>query len=544
MTDKVLPDGWRVFVRRPGFARAAKALPAVAGQGGGPVRQRGQVMPMTVVFIVVVLLAMWVLYDTGELASEKIRLQNTADNVAYSTAALVSRDLNFIAYTNRGMIANQVAIAQMVGLSSWAASMEQLATNIDTLASIVPIPGIQAVSAAIRAGAASSAGAIDAAAMLVIPVNDAVVGLLSQAQRAYHMGVVGQIPDFSQDVGFRNDPDAVSLMAAGGYSLAEAASLLTEWRQAVGPQYSLADISDPDPDAVLANRRYRELDAVVNTSRDRFSKNRSYAWGEPFKVRFEALGGRFKVDTDKYGGSDFVRTVDPRDNRYRWDWAGMETVSSYVEFCIGPPMLEKCENFEVPLAWGAAHALHQSHGGTSFFDYGLSSERRQTWRWGEGAWRNRLSAQALVAGVGPVGRGSHTNHRLAAIDGLRPFHEFRSDAPIWRGPAVISLYVKNADRLDSQHSLLRRHGATVAPDQDAHAGGGLIADRAAAVAKAEPYFMRPTDLDGWRRDDRRLEYGSLYNPFWQPRLVDLSDEEKLTANAIVSNGLIAPGGLP
>ena len=72
--------------------------------------QCGQVMPLTAVFIVVLLLALWVMYDSGELMSDKIRLQNTADNVAFSTAALVARDLNFIAYTNRGMVANQVGI--------------------------------------------------------------------------------------------------------------------------------------------------------------------------------------------------------------------------------------------------------------------------------------------------------------------------------------------------------------------------------------------------------------------------------------------------
>ena len=53
--------------------------------------------------------------------------------------------------------------------------------------------------------------------------------------------------------------------------------------------------------------------------------------------------------------------------------------------------------------------------------------------------------------------------------------------------------------------------------------------------------MRPTDLDGWRRDDRRVEYGNLYNPFWQARLVDLSDHEKLTASAIVSDGEVSAG---
>ena len=37
----------------------------------------------------------------------------------------------------------------------------------------------------------------------------------------------------------------------------------------------------------------------------------------------------------------------------------------------------------------------------------------------------------------------------------------------------------------------------------------------------------------------RMETGNLYNPYWQPRLVDLTDEEKATATAIVTGGRIA-----
>jgi hypothetical protein len=38
-----------------------------------------------------------------------------------------------------------------------------------------------------------------------------------------------------------------------------------------------------------------------------------------------------------------------------------------------------------------------------------------------------------------------------------------------------------------------------------------------ALAKSEAYFSRPTDL--WPRSDQKTEYGSLYSPYWQARLV-------------------------
>lgn len=60
------------------------------------------------------------LVNTGILASEKMQLQNAADATAYSVSTVEARDLNFSAYTNRSMIANEVALGQMVGLMSHA----------------------------------------------------------------------------------------------------------------------------------------------------------------------------------------------------------------------------------------------------------------------------------------------------------------------------------------------------------------------------------------------------------------------------------------
>jgi hypothetical protein len=38
-----------------------------------------------------------------------------------------------------------------------------------------------------------------------------------------------------------------------------------------------------------------------------------------------------------------------------------------------------------------------------------------------------------------------------------------------------------------------------------------------ALSKAEAYFSRPADIFG--RGDGKTEYGSLYSPYWQARLV-------------------------
>ncbi len=71
------------------------------------------------------------MFSMGEQSIEKIKLQNTADAAAYSAAVAEARDYNFSAYTNRAMVANQVAVAQFVGLTSWMRNMSAFA-NGDT----------------------------------------------------------------------------------------------------------------------------------------------------------------------------------------------------------------------------------------------------------------------------------------------------------------------------------------------------------------------------------------------------------------------------
>ncbi|MHB1880852.1 MAG: Tad domain-containing protein [Acidithiobacillus sp.] len=73
-----------------------------------------------VILLLAVAVGVGVLYNTGRLTLDKTRLQNTADSAVYSGGVLLARSYNFSSYANRAMVANQVVIAQMVGLRSWS----------------------------------------------------------------------------------------------------------------------------------------------------------------------------------------------------------------------------------------------------------------------------------------------------------------------------------------------------------------------------------------------------------------------------------------
>src|SRR5690606_27453082 len=70
--------------------------------------------------------ALFFLFNTGQLSAEKTKLVNTGDAVAYSAGVMNARTLNYQAYANRAMLANTVAIAQLVSLSSWIDYVETL----------------------------------------------------------------------------------------------------------------------------------------------------------------------------------------------------------------------------------------------------------------------------------------------------------------------------------------------------------------------------------------------------------------------------------
>ncbi|MGZ5885271.1 MAG: TadE/TadG family type IV pilus assembly protein, partial [Burkholderiaceae bacterium] len=84
------------------------------------INQRGQALVFSLITVSIIILVMVSMYTMGQQSIAKIKLQNTADAAAYSAVQAEARDYNFTAYTNRAIIANQVAVAQVVGLTSWS----------------------------------------------------------------------------------------------------------------------------------------------------------------------------------------------------------------------------------------------------------------------------------------------------------------------------------------------------------------------------------------------------------------------------------------
>lgn len=116
--------------------------------------------------------------------------------------------------------------------------------------------------------------------------------------------------------------------------------------------------------------------------------------------------------------------------------------------------------------------------------------------------------------------------------GLRNFYDITQGGLVKNGPGLI-VYLTKPQGTGAVRTV-RETGFNTANSQiDLEQRGGMNQRRLGAAAKAIPSFSRGNDIDGSQngspvlnRGNNSREYGNLYNPFWHPKLVPLSEAEK------------------
>ncbi len=92
--------------------------------------QAGQAIVFIVAMLPVIFLSILVVYNTAVSTREKMKLQNTADATTYSASVLTARSLNYLAYTNRAMAANEASIATLASVQTSLGAFITSAANI------------------------------------------------------------------------------------------------------------------------------------------------------------------------------------------------------------------------------------------------------------------------------------------------------------------------------------------------------------------------------------------------------------------------------
>ncbi|MCG8668339.1 MAG: Tad domain-containing protein [Pseudomonadales bacterium] len=469
--------------------------------------QQGQALIFVVGFTAILILAVAYVFNSGQISNEKSRLQNTADAVAYSVAVVEAKDLNFKAYTNRAMVANQVAIAQAVGVVSWSRWLQNTSRNLATVTSWIPY--VNAVTRVVQQVATAINRVAEPLMQGIAIAADTVNRILSGSQTVMHGATVLIARETLVDIARENDPDVdVGMSVRNALFFGSMVRNHNRYTRRYNPNS-------------VRNRRGRdwrehrermdEFRTVTMDSRDRFSVGRNYRLGPRVTI------WPIRLEIRRRGGTQLVSRS--RGAPY-YTWAAMDTMSLHRSRfrCRRWRCRWRGWSETLPIGWGAAQASQRRE----VIDYRSFRGSRDF----GGSWRTNRRASYLARSEFSSARNVNNNHY-----GLLPFYDIRSDGLVEEGPGLLVYLSKrnsnNAIRTVRNTGFNRRN-----TDIDIEERGGMVRGRMGAMSKAVPYFSRPNDVTSLRRRDRFQEYGNLYNPYWQAKLDSITSSEKRRVQVI------------
>lgn len=332
-----------------------------------PRHQQGQSLLVLVVLLGALLGALWWTVEAGSAVNEKQRLANAADAAALSAAVWQARALNFDAYTNRAIVANEAALAQSVSLRSWSSYMTRLLPGAALVTAWVPylntaMMTLQRLWHVVDAVLQPSLMTLEATTSLVS--HD-----IAAAQRVMHLGTATVIPAVLQESLAEADP-RYRLSTGGEAAIAVWASEWLRFASFYGGAF-----------------RWRQRD-VVHRSLDGFSSDRRYTLSPLFGtslLRFEKRGGTELVDFD--------------------NWRGIDTLSLHARRGLLFGSLRE----RTPIAWGGAESGQPSF---SRGEHGDSYRRNPR--------ASRLADRAVRRSFGYLGLPSLYDLSVAQRDSFAP----------------------------------------------------------------------------------------------------------------------------
>lgn len=269
------------------------------------------------VMMLLVLLATWMgfiwVVQLSERSQRMTHIQQVADHATEAFAVIAARDLNYQAVTNRAMIANSVAIAQLVGLQSYFNMMVRTSQHASLIVSWVPY--LNAIMARIAQTLQSLNVSFSRSVTALIGMEKLLIQLLSHSQLLFHAAAAATALTTAKGIVETGD-DNLELVLLNHATLPEFSYLWLMY------QHRRSD------SAAFTN--------MVQRSRDGFSTRRSYTW---FRVN-AGVRARF----EKWGGTEVVPTAGQRMN-----WQAIDVATLRVR--LGP-----FRAYTVPVGWGGAAA--------------------------------------------------------------------------------------------------------------------------------------------------------------------------------------------
>jgi len=505
---------------------------------GASFRMRGQALIFGLLLLSCAGLVVILLFNGSMLAVTKSQLQNAADAGAYSAAVLQARDANFSAYTNRAMIANQVAVAQFVSMKSYfedAAQTKKRANSTleDTIYRAIPTSA-PIWDAGKKVPVDTAYSAVNAMAGPAVKALDLLIGAMDEAQEIHHLGTMTEMMFVADEVVKKNDPQA--RVTTSAFMLGDAAIRVKNWGNDETKRWRAND-SSKEAD--------RFADAVVSRdSEDLFIRNRDSVpapmWASTVKVCPLAVSTFTTFGFAHFGGTILSS------NKRRWlgldatQGGGMATctwmvpcITGLCPFTITVPLPDATTT--APFFGGHGGAVAGKGGGYGEAN-GYKNNATESMLYGF-ALTSPASIPALyrywAKGPGTTldsGGGLQDHYRdMASPTTSKP----KNQTPLENGGKFpITIEVERTQATIRQSTTIMP-GADRMKLEDAMKGKTMR-----ALASAHAFFYRPRldDLkqftrNGWKRGDSKTEYQSLFSPYWQARLAPTTVAEEAAAAA-------------
>lgn len=528
--------------------------PIAVGMSAMKKKMQGQAMLLVALFLLVLMVSLLSVMNISVLSREKMEAQNAADAVAYSAALLEARHLNFTAYTNRAMMANEVAIGQSIGLATWlqkwSGSFASLGSILSKFLGVIPIIG-SALAAAVEAGFSAVSKALNTVSAGVATFAEGLARVVAglnkfygYTQLGFRVGTFETILVHADDLVEENAPGAQLFT---GHELLAMYHAYQMWNYNVAykPTDALSrSVLRDDAERNRNREGMRRMAGAVNASRDLWTRNRyndelgaeeEYSFRIPFLGKF---GFRFKVGMFHAGGSTLrVITGGGSARRYEhYNWSAMDT--NEFKLGLGVWLFSAYAGFElpIPLGWGTMQMAHDSKrdrnrsyrlqdtpsGGTRLGRAGYKAnygDDQNTWDENPATSLFAAPGRAIYPWKPPV------TTKVKKYGDLQAYHDIETEDEEGNAiepPVYLAAVMHPADELRTSDNLGERspRGEMDVDIQGNLPGSWIGGDGLMSIGAAQVYYARVDGID---------EAPNTFSPYWQARLTGASNEELMMA---------------
>ncbi|WP_295871681.1 pilus assembly protein TadG-related protein [uncultured Zhongshania sp.] len=520
---------------------------------------RGNVLPYVVAVLVIVAFAAQYVFNAFKVTNEATRMQNAADAAAYSVATVFAQSNNFVALSNRSLVANQVTMAQVVTMVSWTRMTSTMASTVNDIGQYIPY--VSVVTNYINQIAQNARGVVESIAPAITRTVAAYIRSISYIQKIAVPLVSVIAQDIMSEVVESNDADidysfaTVSLLNDTAVHL----SALYGQNDCRGEANKVRDGGNVNKETVSRCRQFRN---VTMASRDEFSSNRTYRFtfpGMPEKIILPgtpavAVSGvpLYSTLTIERSGSTVMGgdTPDVQNSTPFTTWSAIDAISIHAETrYLDWKGSVKSTGHKERVKLGVGHAYvgnecskchHVIHEGTSYWNKnprGSACTDPDIERGYGGGSKSQNSGAFKLMDVTALNCYELSNEFDSDVSqgteqgvGLTPFFNLKKEGYVNETDHAFIYLRKERGKLKTYRKIL-----ATSDNLSLEREKGAQNDSLHGASSAAIYFKRSNDK--WiraesQRSDGRVEYSNAYNPFWEARLDKIDIGESVSLNAL------------